>query len=111
MFLIYHTGQKWVNFNQKLEDKIRSGKWQPQILLFFEKGLDLRLESVNFRQFLGYPFSFKVAPSSINGVAFDVHMSVSQTVAMATTSRKDSHCFAVSHLFASLSRVNLSKIS
>ena len=53
----------------------------------------------------------KVAPSSINGVSFDVHMSVSQTVAMATTSRKDSHCFAVSHLFASLSRVSLSKIS
>jgi len=42
---------------------------------------------------------------------FFIHMSALQTVAMATNNRKDNHFFAFFHLFASLSRVSLGKIS
>ena len=41
---------------------------------------------------------------------FFVHMSVAQTVAMATTNLKDIHFFAVFHLFAFFARVTLGKI-
>ena len=45
------------------------------------------------------------------GFHFRSYVSVLQTVAMATNSRKDSRFFAIFHLFASFSRVNLDKIS
>jgi len=38
-----------------------------------------------------------------------MHMSVVQTVAMATNNRKDNHFFAIFHLFVSFSRVGLGK--
>ena len=38
-------------------------------------------------------------------------MSTLQTVAMATNNREDNHFFGIFHLFASLSRVSLGKIS
>ena len=42
---------------------------------------------------------------------FFVHMSILQTVAMATNNRKDNRFFAIFHLFASFSRVSFGKIS
>ena len=42
---------------------------------------------------------------------FFIHMSILQTVAMATNNPKDNHFFAIFHLFASFSRVSLGKIS
>ena len=43
-------------------------------------------------------------------IFFFVHISILQTVFMATNNRKDNHGFAIFHLFASFSRVNLGKI-
>ena len=55
--------------------------------------------------------AFTVKISNTSGISFFIHMSIVQTVAMATNNRKDNHFFAIFHTVASFPRVTLVKIS
>lgn len=66
-FLMYHTGEKSVNFNQKLEDN-RSGKWQPPNSPILEEVC-----------ISGWNLLIKFSAISRLSVQFEAHMCISAT--------------------------------